>query len=283
MKATIIDGKMFADNYAKTLKERVDTMRANGLTPGLAVLLVGNNSASAQYVRSKSKRATELGIYNEVHTYGEDATEQELIDKLEALNADGNIHGILVQLPLPKHLDAQRILPHISPKKDVDGLHACNAGALVNGEHGLVACTPKGSMALIKSTGVPIAGKTAVVVGRSNMVGKPAALLLLQENATVIMAHSKTPDLGAVTRQADILVAAVGRDRLITKDMVKPGAVVIDIGMNRVNDRWHGDVDFEGVSEVASFITPVPGGVGPMTIIMLMENTLEAAEALANG
>ncbi len=283
MKANIIDGAGYANAYADKLKARVDKLHEIGIKPRLAVILAGDDPASDLYVRLKAKRATELGIETDVYKFGKSVPAKELTDQLDKLSNDQNVHGILVQLPLPDHIDAQMILPHVDPKKDVDGLNSCNVGALFCARDCFIPCTPKGILKLIESTGVKIEGKNAVVVGRSTMVGKPAAILLLQNNATVTICHSKTQDLKAVTKTADILVIAVGVSSLITADMIKPGAVVIDVGMTKVNGKWHGDVDFEGASEIASFITPVPGGVGPMTIIMLMENTIEAAEQLRHG
>ena len=283
MKANIIDGTLLANRLAEQLKLRVDRLLMQGIRPKLAVILAGNNPASEVYVRLKSKRAAELGIETDVYTYDENVTAEELIDRLEKLNADDTVHGILVQLPLPEHIEVQSVLPHVLPEKDVDGLHSYNAGALMCGRPGFIACTPKGVLKLIQSTGIEIEGKNAVVVGRSNMVGKPTAMLLLRNNATVTLCHSKTCSLAELTKTADILVSAVGHSSLITADMIKSGAVVIDVGMSKVDGKWHGDVDFENACEVASYITPVPRGVGPMTIIMLMENTVEAAEMRANG
>jgi methylenetetrahydrofolate dehydrogenase (NADP+)/methenyltetrahydrofolate cyclohydrolase len=283
MKANIIDGKGFANAYADKLKARVDKLHEIGIKPRLAVILAGDDPASDLYVRLKAKRATELGIEADVYKYDNSVSAQALIDRIDELSADENVHGILVQLPLPDHIDTQEVLPHVEPDKDVDGLNSCNVGALLCGRDCFVPCTPKGILKLIESTGVAIEGKNAVVVGRSNMVGKPAGILLLHKNATVTICHSKTRDLKAITKTADILVIAVGIKSLITADMIKPGAVVIDVGMTKVDGKWHGDVDFEGASTIASYITPVPGGVGPMTIIMLMENTIEAAEQHNHG
>ncbi|HWS29848.1 MAG TPA: tetrahydrofolate dehydrogenase/cyclohydrolase catalytic domain-containing protein [Clostridia bacterium] len=283
MKANIIDGAGFANAYADKLKARVEKLHEKGIEPRLAVILAGDDPASDLYVRLKAKRAAELGIETDVYKYDNNVSAEELIDRLDKLGADKSVHGILVQLPLPDRIEAQKVLPHIDPDKDVDGLNSCNVGALLCGRDCFVPCTPKGILKLIESTGITIERKNAVVVGRSNMVGKPAGILLLHKNATVTICHSKTRDLKATTKTADILVSAVGVQSIITADMIKPGAVVIDVGMTKVGGKWRGDVAFEGASEVASFITPVPGGVGPMTIIMLMENTIEAAEQLKNG
>jgi methylenetetrahydrofolate dehydrogenase (NADP+)/methenyltetrahydrofolate cyclohydrolase len=278
MTAQIIDGKSIALEVREGLAPRVEALKAKGITPGLTVLVVGDDPASAIYVRNKERACKKLGMAGTVTRLPAETTQQELLDIVRRLNADDAVHGILVQLPLPGHIDEQEVLRAIDPDKDVDGFHAMNAGRLMNGEAGFVACTPKGVMRLLKMTGVDLNGKNAVVVGRSNIVGKPMALLLLRENCTVTIAHSRTKDLSAVTRGADILVVAVGRPQMITGEMIKPGAVVMDVGINRVDGKVVGDVDFDSAKEVASFITPVPGGVGAMTIAMLMENTVEAAE-----
>ena len=248
------------------------------MTPGLSVILVGDDPASQIYVRNKGIGCEKTGMHSVTIRMPEDTTQQALEDQIRALNADPAIHGILVQLPLPPHLDEAAALAAIVPEKDVDGFHVHNAGRLLCGLPGVVACTPKGAMEMIRRTGVDLTGKEAVVVGRSNIVGKPMAMLLLQANCTVTMCHSRTSDLASHTRRADILVAAVGRPGFITADMVKPGAIVIDVGINRVDGKVVGDVDFEHVKDVAGWITPVPGGVGRMTITMLLQNTLEAAE-----
>ncbi len=282
MKANIIDGKAIAQSVRDAMAPRVLALKEKGITPGLHVVLVGEDPASKVYVGSKEKTALALGFDSKVHRLEESTSQEELLSLIAKLNADESVHGILVQLPLPKHIDEAPVLAAILPEKDVDGFHAINAGNLLSGLPSTVPCTPKGVMTLIKSTGISLKGKTAVVVGRSNIVGKPAMLLLLAEDATVTVCHSKTPDLGAVTRTADVLVSAVGRAKLIKKDMVKEGAIVIDVGTNRdENGKLCGDVDFNEVAEVAGYITPVPGGVGPMTIAMLMENTLIAAEKVA--
>ena len=282
MTAQIIDGKSIALAVRQGLEPRVEALKAKGVTPGLTVVVVGDDPASAIYVRNKERASNKLGMNGTVLRLPEETTQEELLTVVRKLNADDSIHGILVQLPLPKHIDEHAILREIDPDKDVDGFHAMNAGRLLNGEKGFVACTPKGVMRLLETTGVDLNGKNAVVVGRSNIVGKPMALLLLQKNCTVTIAHSRTRNLADVTRAADILVVAVGRAGMITGDMIKPGAVVMDVGINRVDGKVVGDVDFESAKEVASYITPVPGGVGAMTIAMLMENTVEAAENHAN-
>ena len=277
--ARLIDGKALAAQVRDALRSRVAALTAARGQPGLAVVLVGDDPASAVYVRNKIKACEDTGLDSRFDHLPASTTEAQLLERIRALNADPTVHGILVQLPLPRHLDAQRIVEAIAFDKDVDGLHATNAGLTLMGRPHFRSCTPYGVMKMLESVGAPIAGSHAVVVGRSNMVGKPMAMLLLAANATVTMCHSATRDLGAVTRQADILVAAAGRERLITADMVKPGAFVIDVGTNRGADgKLVGDVDFGPVSRVAGAISPVPGGVGPMTIAMLLVNTVEAAE-----
>ena len=277
--ARLIDGKALAAQVRDALRSRVAALTAAGGQPGLAVVLVGDDPASAVYVRNKIKACEDTGLDSRFDHLPASTTEAQLLERIRALNADPTVHGILVQLPLPRHLDAQRIVEAIAFDKDVDGLHATNAGLTLMGRPHFRSCTPYGVMKMLESVGAPIAGSHAVVVGRSNMVGKPMAMLLLAANATVTMCHSATRDLGAVTRHADILVAAAGRERLITADMVKPGAFVIDVGTNRGADgKLVGDVDFGPVSRVAGAISPVPGGVGPMTIAMLLVNTVEAAE-----
>ena len=280
MTAQRIDGLALSAQIRQQVAQRAQTCTAAGHRPGLAVILVGDNPASQVYVRNKIKACEQSGIRSVLEQYAADLDEVTLLQRIAALNADPTIHGILVQLPLPPHIDANKVIEAIAPDKDVDGFHVANAGALLVGQPGFKPCTPYGCMKMLESIGLrDLRGKTAVVVGRSNIVGKPMALMLLAANATVTIAHSGTADLGAVCRQADILVAAVGRENLITADMVKPGAVVIDVGMNRnAAGKLCGDVDFEGVSEVAGWITPVPGGVGPMTIAMLLVNTLESCE-----
>ena len=278
MPAEIIDGKQIAKAIREEIKGKIaDLVKTKGIQPGLATVLVGDNPASRSYVNSKRKACAELGIYSDEHTLPDSISQAELLQLIDQLNKNPKIHGILVQLPLPKQIDEKRIIENVSPKKDVDGFHPVNIGNLLLGHPSFVACTPLGILRLIQSTGISIKGTQAVVVGRSNIVGKPVAILLLAEHATVTICHSRTVDLGAVCREADILVVAIGKAKLITGDMVKPGAVVIDVGINRVNEKLVGDVDFESASKVAGYITPVPGGVGPMTIAMLMQNTLTSA------
>ncbi len=276
--AVLMDGKALAAEQMANLKTRVDKLKAAGRTVGLAVILAGDDPASQVYVRNKGKACEELGILSETLRLPGDVSQADLEAEIERLNRDGRIDGILVQLPLPRHLDEARALAKILPEKDVDGFHVENAGKLFTGQPGVVACTPKGILHMLKACGVPLQGKEAVVIGRSNIVGKPVAMLLLNENCTVTLCHSRTADLKAHTLNADILVAAVGKPRFVTADMVKPGAAVVDVGINRVDGKVVGDVDFENVEKVAGYISPVPGGVGKMTICMLMENTVEAAE-----
>jgi methylenetetrahydrofolate dehydrogenase (NADP+)/methenyltetrahydrofolate cyclohydrolase len=285
--AQIIDGNALSKQLRGEVATRAAALKARGLTPGLAVVLVGDNQASQVYVRNKVKACEEAGLHSVLEKYDASMTEAELLARVEALNNDPAIHGILVQLPLPKHIDDHKVIEAISPAKDVDGFHVASAGALMVGETGFKACTPYGCMKMLESIGMKdLRGKHAVVIGRSNIVGKPMAMMLLQANATVTITHSGTADLGAMTRQADVVVAAVGKRNVLTRDMVKPGAVVIDVGMNRNDEgKLCGDVDYAGVSQVAGYITPVPGGVGPMTITMLLVNTMESAEreAAARG
>jgi methylenetetrahydrofolate dehydrogenase (NADP+)/methenyltetrahydrofolate cyclohydrolase len=282
MTAQIIDGNALSRQVRADVAARAARLTARGITPGLAVILVGENPASQVYVRNKVKACADAGLHSVLDKYDADLSEAELLARIAALNADPAIHGILVQLPLPKHIDDHKVIEAISPAKDVDGFHIASAGALMVGEVGFKACTPYGCMKMLESIGMSkLRGKHAVVIGRSNIVGKPMAMMLLAADATVTVCHSGTPDLGYHTRQADIVVAAVGKRNVLTADMVKPGAVVIDVGMNRNDEgKLCGDVDYAGVSEVAGWITPVPGGVGPMTITMLLVNTLEAAERL---
>lgn len=283
MTAHIIDGNALSKQLRTQVAARAQALKIRGITPGLAVVLVGDNQASQVYVRNKVKACEDTGLYSVLEKYDAGMTESELLARVEALNSDPAIHGILVQLPLPSHINAQRVIEAISPSKDVDGFHIASAGALMTGMPGFWPCTPYGCMKMLESIGYNLRGKHAVVIGRSNIVGKPMALMLLQQNATVTICHSATPDLKAMTLQADVIVAAVGKRNVLTADMVKPGAVVLDVGMNRDNEgKLCGDVDFEGVKKVASHITPVPGGVGPMTITMLLVNTLEAAERASN-
>lgn len=278
MAARLLDGKAMTAGLEEELKLRVTALNEKGITPGLMVILVGEDPASQTYVNNKEKACARLGIRSVTLRMPENTAQEELEAVIREANADDSIHGILVQLPLPRHLDGDRALSLILPQKDVDGFHDINAGRLSRGLDCTVACTPKGALYMLKQAGIQIAGKEAVVVGRSNIVGKPMALLLLQENATVTVCHSRTADLAAHTRRADILVAAIGKPRFITADMVKEGAVVVDVGINRVEGKLCGDVDFDAVTEKASWITPVPGGVGKMTIAMLMDNTVTAAE-----
>ncbi|CAM9802079.1 unnamed protein product [Phaeothamnion confervicola] len=279
MTARIIDGKTHAAALRAELKSSIALLAARGVRPGLAVVIVGDNPASRTYVRHKVLACEEAGVLSELHEFPADAGEAGVLDRIRALNADPRIDGVLVQLPLPGHLDEARILAAVAPEKDVDGFHVHSAGALLIGAPHFVPCTPAGIIYMLEKESIPIAGRHAVVVGRSNIVGKPVALLLLQKDATVTICHSRTPDLASHTRNADILVAAVGRTGLIGASMVKPGACVIDVGTNRQPDgKLRGDVDFEAVREVAGSITPVPGGVGPMTVAMLVANALRAAE-----
>ena len=282
MTAQLIDGNALSRQLRADVAQRAAALKARGLTPGLAVVLVGDNPASQVYVRNKVKACEDSGLHSVLEKYDADMTEAALLARVEALNNDPAIHGILVQLPLPKHIDAQKVIEAISPAKDVDGFHIASAGALMTGMQGFWPCTPYGCMKMLESIGYSLKGKHAVVIGRSNIVGKPMALMLLGEDATVTVCHSRTTDLKAQTLQADVIVAAVGKRNVLTADMVKPGAVVLDVGMNRNDEgKLCGDVDFDGVKDVAGWITPVPGGVGPMTITMLLVNTLEAAERVA--
>ena len=279
MTAQLIDGNALSKQLRASVAERAAALRARGITPGLAVVLVGDSAASQVYVRNKVKACEDNGIASVLEKYDASLTEAALLARVDALNSDPSIHGILVQLPLPPHIDAQKVIEAIAPAKDVDGFHIASAGALMVGQPGFWPCTPYGCMKMLESIGYDLRGKHAVVVGRSNIVGKPMALMLLQKHATVTICHSATVNLKAMTLQADVIVAAVGKQNVITADMVKPGAVVIDVGMNRnAEGKLCGDVDFDGVKNVAGYITPVPGGVGPMTITMLLVNTLEAAE-----
>lgn len=276
--AHIIDGKKISAEIRAEITEEVKAMKAEGINPGLAVIIVGENPASQVYVRNKGKACEEVGIYSEIIRMPEETTEATLLEKIDELNARKEISGILVQLPLPKHISEEKIIAAISPEKDVDAFSEVNVGKIMIGNHHFLPCTPAGVMELIKRSGIEIAGKQAVVIGRSNIVGKPQAMLLLHANATVTICHSRTKNLAEVCRTADILVVAIGKADFVTADMVKPGACVIDVGMNRKADgKLTGDVDYASVSEVAGAITPVPGGVGPMTITMLLKNTLTAA------
>ena len=285
MTAQLIDGNALARQVRADVADRVQALKARGIEPHLAIILVGEDPASEVYVKHKVNDSSQTGLKATLERYPATMTEGDLLARVHALNDDASVHGILVQLPLPAHMDAHKVIEAISPAKDVDGFHVQSAGALMTGLPGFWSCTPYGCIKLLESTGIDLRGKNAVVIGRSNNVGKPMALMLLQKNATVTMCHSATTDLKAHTLQADVIVAAVGRRNVLTADMVKPGAVVVDVGMNRVPDgepnagKLCGDVDFDGVKEVASWITPVPGGVGPMTRAMLLVNTLQAAEA----
>ena len=279
----IIDGVALSAKLRADVATRVLALKARGVTPGLAVILVGEDPASAVYVRNKVKACQDTGVRSVFEKYEATLSEADLLARIAALNADPSIHGILVQMPIPKHINPHKVIEAISVTKDVDGYATLSAGELMTGAPGFRPCTPYGCMKLIETTCIDLRGKHAVVIGRSNTVGKPMALLLLQANATVTVCHSATLDIGYHTRQADVIVAAVGKRNVLTADMVKPGAVVIDVGMNRNDEgKLCGDVDFAGVKEVAGFITPVPGGVGPMTITMLLVNTLEAAERTAS-
>ncbi|MBX4149649.1 bifunctional methylenetetrahydrofolate dehydrogenase/methenyltetrahydrofolate cyclohydrolase FolD [Paenibacillus lautus] len=281
--ATIISGKQISEVIRKGIALEVEQLSKQNLRPGLAVVLVGDDPASHVYVRNKEKACQDLGFYSEVHRLSAESSQEEVLALVDKLNAQESIHGILVQLPLPKHIHEKAVIDAIAVEKDVDGFHPVNVGNLVIGDDSLLPCTPAGVIEMIKRTGIEIAGKHAVVIGRSNIVGKPVSLLLQRENATVTMCHSRTGNMAEIARQADILVVAIGRANMIDASYVKPGAVVIDVGMNRLeNGKLAGDVDFESVKEVSGPITPVPGGVGPMTITMLMQNTLIAAKRL-NG
>ncbi|KZN98869.1 bifunctional methylenetetrahydrofolate dehydrogenase/methenyltetrahydrofolate cyclohydrolase FolD [Pseudobacillus badius] len=282
MTAAIIDGKKIASDIRKELKQEIEELQAQGVTPGLAVILVGDDQASHTYVRNKDKACAEVGIHSEIYRYSADLSEEELLQKVEELNADPAIHGILVQLPLPAHLSEDKVIDAISPEKDVDGFHPVNVGKMAIGKPAFYSCTPYGIIKMLERENISLEGKHVVVVGRSNIVGKPAALLSLKESATVTVCHSRTKDLSAFTRQADVVIAAVGKAKFLKKDDFKPGAVVIDVGMNRdENGKLCGDVDFESAKEKAGAITPVPGGVGPMTITMLLYNTVQSAKQTA--
>lgn len=274
----LIDGKQLAQKCREEIKQAVEELKTQGITPGLAVILVGEDPASQVYVRNKEKACHEVGFYSEVHRLPEDTSQEDLLNLIERLNNDEKIHGLLVQLPVPKHIDEKAVIHAISPKKDVDGFLPENLGSLLIGEPAFEPCTPKGCIDLIKESGIDITGKKAVVVGRSNIVGKPVAMMLLRENATVTICHSKTRNLKEELLAADIVVAAIGRANFITGDMIKDGAVVIDVGINRLPDgKMAGDVDRASLEGRDCWLTPVPGGVGPMTITMLMKNTLESA------
>jgi methylenetetrahydrofolate dehydrogenase (NADP+)/methenyltetrahydrofolate cyclohydrolase len=282
MTAQLIDGNALAKTIRAEVAGRTAALKARGVNPALSIILVGEDPASQVYTKHKVNDSAQTGLSATLETYPADLSEADLLARIRVLNDDPAVHGILVQLPLPKHMDSQKVIETISPAKDVDGFHVASAGALMTGAPGFWPCTPFGCMKMLESIGYDLRGKHAVVIGRSNIVGKPMAMMLLAKSATVTICHSATQDLGAITRQADVIVAAVGKLNLLTADMVKPGAVVIDVGMNRKADgKLAGDVDFDGVKEVAGWITPVPGGVGPMTRAMLLANTLEAAERAA--
>lgn len=283
MTAKILDGKKIAAEIRASVKGETRLLKERGIVPGLAVVLVGDNPASKVYVGQKEKGCLEAGFASFLHRLPGGTSQKDLLDLISKLNADPLVHGILVQLPLPDQIDEEKVIAAIKPEKDVDGFSPVNMGRLVAGMSAIEPCTPKGIMRLLEASGIELAGKEAVVIGRSNIVGKPVALMLLAKSATVTVCHSRTRDLDAHTKRADILVAAVGRPRFVTADMVKDGVVVIDVGINRLEEGLVGDVDFEGVSEKASWITPVPGGVGPMTIAMLLENTLEQAKLSGEG
>ncbi|OZM57623.1 bifunctional methylenetetrahydrofolate dehydrogenase/methenyltetrahydrofolate cyclohydrolase [Lottiidibacillus patelloidae] len=277
----IIDGKLLASQIRLTIKEDVNKLIDNGVTPGLSMILVGDNAASRTYVRAKRKACEELGINSVITEFPEDITEEKLLAEIERLNKETSVHGILVQLPLPKHISVQAVIERISPSKDVDGFHPINVGKLTLGQEGFIPCTPIGILAMLKSKNIAVAGKHVVVIGRSNIVGKPVGQLLLKENATVTYCHSQSENIKQITQLADILIVAVGQPKLITKEYIKEGAVVIDVGVNRLSDgKLCGDVDFTEAKHLASYITPVPGGVGPMTITMLLYNTVKAANEL---
>lgn len=284
MSGKLIDGKVIGTMIREEIKERVDALKEKGCTPGLAVILVGDNQASHTYVRNKQKSSVEVGMKSELIPLPATVTESELLEQIQKLNNDNTIHGILVQLPLPDHIDEDLVIGAIEPKKDVDGFHPINVGKMMIGQPTFLPCTPYGIIKLLERTNTEIKGKHAVIVGRSNIVGKPMGQLLLQRDATVTYCHSKTENLASFTRQADILIVAIGRTKFISAEHVKEGTVVIDVGMNRdENGKLCGDVDFDAVKDAASAITPVPGGVGPMTITMLLKNTLHSAEQACNG
>jgi methylenetetrahydrofolate dehydrogenase (NADP+)/methenyltetrahydrofolate cyclohydrolase len=277
--AQIIDGKKISEQIKEELKKEIENITGKGIQPGLAVVLVGEDPASQVYVRNKARTCEALGMYSEVHRLDKDTSQDELLGLIDRLNHDGKIHGILVQLPLPKHIEEKAVIDAIAVEKDVDGFHPVNVGNLAIGEDCYLPCTPAGVIELMKRSGIDMGGKHAVIVGRSNIVGKPVSFLLLRENATVTICHSRTANMEEITRQADILVVAIGKAKMIKRHHVKPGAIVIDVGINRLEDgSLAGDVDFGDVSEAAGYITPVPGGVGPMTITMLMHNTLQSAK-----
>ena len=276
---TRIDGKEVSASVRNRITEKVAELKAQGVTPGLAVIIVGNDPASRVYVNNKKKGCEQTGMNSFEYALPEETTTEELIALIEKLNGEKDVHGILCQLPVPEHIDEEKVLNAISPEKDVDAFHPVNCGKVMTGDYTFAPCTPAGMVEMLKYYNIPVAGKHCVIIGRSNIVGKPMAMLMLKENATVTVCHSRTENLAEITKQADILVAAVGRPKFVTPDMVKDGAVVLDVGINRMEDgKLCGDVDFDAVCEKTSYITPVPGGVGPMTITMLLKNTLAAAE-----
>jgi len=283
MSVIILDGKKIAQEIQEELSSKVEELKGKGITPGLAVIRVGEDPSSLIYVRNKRRKAEEIGIHFEEHALKENTPQDELIELIARLNSDSRIEGIVLQLPLPDHLDEKRILEKISPDKDVDGFHPLNMGRLLKGNPSFIPATPRGIVELLDRYKIPLEGKRAVVVGRSDIVGKPLAFLLLARNATVTICHSKTKDLSLITREGDILVAALGKPGFIQEEMVKEGSVIIDVGINRVGNKIVGDVDFDKAKERASYITPVPGGVGPMTIVILLKNVLEAAESRGLG
>lgn len=279
MGAQLLSGTIIAGKLTEIVKHDIEEFKSMyGVTPGLTVVIVGDDPASKVYVGRKHRACMEVGMTSEIVRLPELVSEEELLQNIDRLNADSTVHGILVQLPIPKHINSEKVLERIRPDKDVDGFHPINVGNLCVGKENLVPCTPYGIIKMLEICDIPIAGKRAVIIGRSNIVGKPMAMLLLARHATVTICHSRTKDLAEVCREADILVAAIGKPEFVTKDMVKPGAIVIDVGINRVNGKLVGDVDFHNVNEVAGYITPVPGGVGPLTIVMLLHNTLKAAK-----
>lgn len=280
--ANVVDGVAVSKQLRDEVSKRAAALKEAGVTPGLAVLLVGDDPASAVYVRNKVKACEQGGLYSRLDRLPHTTSEEELLARIQELNSDSAIHGILVQLPLPAHIDSHKVIEAIATEKDVDGFHVANAGALMTGQPQFRPCTPYGVMKMLEAYGIPVSGRHAVVIGRSNIVGKPMALMLLEAGATVTVCHSRTADLGYHTKSADIIVAAVGKRSVLTSDMVKPGATVIDVGMNKNDEgKLCGDVDYPSVSKVAGYVTPVPGGVGPMTITMLLVNTIESAERVA--
>ncbi|MBP3952303.1 bifunctional methylenetetrahydrofolate dehydrogenase/methenyltetrahydrofolate cyclohydrolase FolD [Bacillus suaedae] len=279
MSATLLNGKELAAKKREQMKSKIEQLAVENITPGLAVILIGDNAASQSYVRGKQKACAEVGIYSELIERPDSITEQELLVEIDRLNEDPAIDGILVQLPIPAHISEQAVIERIAPNKDVDGFHPINIGKMMTGEKTFLPCTPYGVVEMLKEASIDLEGKHAVIVGRSNIVGKPVGQLLLNENATVTYCHSRTKDMRNLTTQADILIVAIGRPKFVTAEDVKEGAVVVDVGINRVDGKLCGDVDFDGVKEKASYLTPVPGGVGPMTITMLLENTIQSAES----